>query len=167
MRVPWPWVIAIFGFLLSIRGEQKRGFSLVAIWRETLDLFLTQILAVTLYHSFLRWSTATSVIEEFGFLILWTLIYLIAKYQKKPDLFLITAVLITHAVVQVCEGWLIQSSLLLVIASGLFIFQAAVKGLRRAILFSGIPPAMKGWPVLCLIAFCISVVMSGILDILF
>jgi hypothetical protein len=167
MTLSWPWVIAIFGFLLSMRGEQKRGFSLVAIWRETLDLFLTQILTVTIYHSLLLWSAATLVIGEFGFLILWLLIYLIARCQKKPDLFLITAVLITHAVVQVNESWLIQSSLLLVISSGLFIFQAAFKGLRHAIRFSGIPPAMKGWPALCLIAFCISVVISGMLDVLF
>ena len=60
-----------------------------------------------------------------------------------------------------------QASLCLVLAVGFFLFQFAFKGLKYALLFSRVPRTVKGWPALCLIAFCVSVVLSGLVMLIF
>ena len=169
----WYWVITGFGFLFSLRAvraradEKRTSLSAHGLWRETLDLIFSLLLLVSLYDVGASWSLLGAKIQEMGFLILWTAAYFLGKYQKKQDLFFICLAVLSYSVVAIYQQWSVQLSLVLVLACGLFLFQLAMKGLKYAVLFSRISNRMKGWPVLCLLAFCVAVALSGFAMLIF
>lgn len=169
----WFWIVAAFGFLFSLRvaragkNEQKTSLSPAGLWRDAIDLVLSLFLVVVLYDLSASWEKAAAWLPDFGFLGLWGAAYFIGRYQKKPDLFFISLAILACVIVTVSRRVENHFTLAIGLTLGIFVFQFMFKGLKYALLFSRLPPPVKGWPVLCLVAFCITVILSGAVILLF
>jgi len=167
------WVIIAFGLLFSLRavrtrGDEKRaGLFLQGLWRDALDLFLSILLLVTLYDLGAAWGKFSGDFRDLDFLILGAAAYFVGSYQKRSELFSFSCAALAYAVGAAYQDWPAQCALALALVSGIFAFQMFFKGMKYAIQFTNVPGTMKGWPVLCLIAFCIAVVLSGIATLVF
>ncbi|OQA54698.1 MAG: hypothetical protein BWY42_01648 [Candidatus Omnitrophica bacterium ADurb.Bin277] len=173
MKTMWPWVLAGFSFLLSVRavrnlpGIPGERMSFAGIWREILDLYFSMLLIVTVHAVWSVSGFAAGTDRETGFLILWLLAYGVGRLQGKTDLFFIVTAILAHSAVLFSESRILQFSFLTFTAAVFFCFRVVFQGLRHALLFTNTPSAMKGWPVFCFLAFCITLVMSGILRLVF
>jgi hypothetical protein len=167
----WFWIVMAFGFLFSLRavragaGEKRTGLSQGALWHDAADLAVSLLFLVVLYDLGAAWEKAAAWLPDFGFLGLWGGAYLIGRYQKKPDIFFVSLAVFAYAIVTAFLRTEIHIALALPL--GIFIFQVFFKGLKYALLFSRVPEPVKGWPILCLTAFCITVILSGALALFF
>lgn len=169
----WYWIITGFGFLFSLRtartgtAEKKTDLFLRSLACDALDLCLSLLLLVTLYDLGQIWGGTLMGPQDMGFLAIWAAAFLIGRYQKKQELFFISLAVIASLIVSATRQWSVQLELILVLVFGIFAFQVAFKGLKHALLFSRVPESMKGWPVLCLLAFCVTVVLGGFISLIF
>ncbi|HQB93721.1 MAG TPA: hypothetical protein PK997_00765 [Candidatus Omnitrophota bacterium] len=170
--IAWIWVIAGAGFLFAVRGRhaflprESVSPELSGVWREMLDLFLTVALSLTIFNALLLWDRTAVAVRGADFLVLWCFAFLAGRYQKKDGVFHLTAAVIALAVLE-AKDLALQLSLAGAVVGGLFLFLTAFAGLRYAVRFSKIPETVRGWPLLCLLAFCIMTILGGILSYIF
>jgi len=165
-------VILSFGFLLVMRGT--RGLSpqrpvegLVRIWHEAADLFLTVALILTLEEFAVTAGTPRSVAREYSVLAPGIAAYLLSRYQKKADTFFLAALAIVFTI-HACQADLMHGlSLAWAVAMGIAVFQTGLLGLRYRLLFSPVPAAVKGWPVLCLLAAFLALIFGAVAQMVF
>jgi len=166
------FLIITFGFLLAMRGArpaplQKPGDGLERILRNAADFFLTTSLILVL------WALATAVEKiqpialEYEVLGFGIAAYLFSRFQKKTDAFFFSvfaSVFMIHSrQIDLFHGL----SLVWAVSAGIAIFQACFLGLRYKLLFSDTPVSMRGWPSLCLLAGCISLVLWSLESLVF
>lgn len=167
------WVIAGFGFLLSMRairrsvGEPATGLSIYGLWRGFLDLLVSAFLLVTAYSFAEAWAGPATWFGEWNVLGVWCSAYLIGKCQRKPDLFFIVLVVLTFGIAALHRDWIVRISFAAVTVSGIFFFQAFFQGLKYALRFTRVPDAVKGWPAFCLLAFSITLALAGAARLIF
>ena len=161
-----------FGFLLAMRGArpaslQKPVEGLKRIGRDALDLFLTASLILALGSLAETFETIRACAQGYAILSSGLAAYLLSRYQKKTDIFFFT-VLASIFMIRSKQPGLVQGILLAWgMSVGIAIFQVCFLGLRHKLLFSRVPASMKGWPVLCLLAGFISVVLWSLKDLVF
>lgn len=169
----WYWVITGFGFLFSLRavraraGEKRTDLSLRNLWRDALDLFVSLLFLVTLYDAGMAWERSAYWFREYDVMIFWIAAYLTGKYQKKSELFFLSLAVVAFMIVAFPQPWGAQFFLCMAVTVGIFIFQALFKGLKYALIFTRTPETMKGWPVLCLLAFCLTIILNRFAILIF
>jgi len=140
---------------------------LVRIGREATDLFLTASLILSLGATVLAFNEKLLFAQEYTVLGLGLAAYLLSRFQKKADVFFLAVVVIAFRVgSQQGDLWL-RLSMAWAVCVGIAIFQACFLGLRYKLLFSDVPASMKGWPILCLLAGFISVVLWSLGSLVF
>ena len=92
-------LIILAGFLLAMRGArpaplQKPGQGLLKIWREAADLLLTVDLTLMFLAALLLFKETRPFAQEYSLLGAGLIVYLTARYQKKTDTFLLSAIVI-------------------------------------------------------------------------
>ncbi len=164
--------IIIFGFLLAMRGAkpaplQEPFVGLRRLWRETADLWLTLSLVLALLDFTAGFGKIRVMIQNFEILNAGLAAFLLSRYQKKTDVFFL-AVLAGVFMIRSEQPGLPQAfAMACTLSAGTAFFQTFFLGLRHRLLFSRIPDAMKGWPVLCLLAAFISIILGGFSDLVF
>lgn len=161
------FLIIAFGFLLAMRGARpaplqkpEQGFR--RIWRENTDLFLTLSLLLTLWLVFEAFAKAHAFLGEYTILELGFVAYFLSRFQKKTDAFFLSTTVIAFAILSEQNGFWSALSLAWAVSMGIALFQTCLLGLRHRLLFSGMPSPVKGWPILCLLAAFISIVLWGV-----
>lgn len=167
------WMLMIsLGFLLAVRGSkegalQRPAEGLSRIWREAADLLATIALIVTVE----AWVSAAQggalVTRDYAVLLPGLMAYLLARYQKKTDVFFLAATVVAF-MVRSCQRDLAHGlSLAWAIAFGVAVFQTGLLGLRYRLLFVRMPTSVKGWPSLCLLAAFLALVLGAAAGMLF
>jgi hypothetical protein len=160
------WIIA-FGFLLAMRGVrpaplQRPLEGLKHIGRENTDLFFTLSLILAIWTTALGFESVRLAVREYAILGFGLMAYLLSRYQKKGDAFFLSvfagAFIISSKQSDLFQGVLWAG----VVSAGVALFQAGFLGLRHRLLFSRIPVSAKGWPILCLLAAFLSMVLWGL-----
>lgn len=160
-------LVAGLGFLLAVRGKknvslQKRHPDLSGACRETVDLSLTMSLMFVLYEWGAGFQGAQGFIREFSFLFLGLAGYGLSQYQKKTDLFFLTACALVFYINAGDQDFYKKLLWLWTVGAGIGFFQACFLGLQYKLLFSRVPHSVQGWPVFCLLAAAIALVFKGI-----
>ena len=165
-------LIITFGFLLAMRGArpaplQKPGEGLRRVGREATDFFLTTSLILTLWALALTFEEVRAEAQGYALLGFGIAAYLLSRYQKKTDVFFLSVLasvfMISSKQHNLSHGILLAA----IVSAGIALFQACFLGLRYKLLFSHVPPSMKGWPSLCLLAGFISIVLWGLRGLVF
>jgi hypothetical protein len=166
------FLIIALAFLLAMRGTrpaplQKPGEGLKRVWCEAVDFFLTTSLVLALWtfaQAFKRIQPSARGYAILGFGIM---AYLASRYQKKTDVFFLS-VLASVFMISLKQHDLSRGILLAgIVTVGIAVFQTCFLGLRYKLLFSNVPPSMKGWPVLCLLAGSIALILRGLGGLVF
>jgi hypothetical protein len=164
--------IITFGFLLAMRGARPASLQdpfvgLKRLWRETADFWLTLSLLLALLDFVASFEEIRMMTQNFEILNAGLAAFLLSRYQKKSDVFFFT-VLAGIFMVRSEQPDLPQAfAMACVMSVGTAFFQTFFLGLRHRLLFSRVPDAMKGWPVLCLLAAFISIIFSGVSGLVF
>lgn len=158
------FLIITFGLLLAMRGERPTSLQnpvegLKRIGRDALDLFLTAGLILMLGSFAGIFEMIRTGVQEYAILSLGVMAYLLSRYQKKPDIFFFTLLASVFLIHLKQPGPMEGLWMALEMNLGIAIFRVCFLGLRYRLLFSRVPVSMKGWPVLCLLAGFISVVL--------
>ncbi len=166
------FLIIPLGFVLALRGGrsvplQRPVEGLTRVWREAADLFLTTSLILTLGVVVLAWEPCRGVAGEYTILGLGVVAYALARYQKKSDVFFLVSMLIAFMIHSRPVDLLSGLSLAWAVSVGIAIFQTCFLGLRYRLLFSNVPAAVKGWPMFCLLAGFLSVVLWSVGRLIF
>jgi len=165
-------LIILAGFLLAMRGArpaplQKPGQGLLRIWREAADLLLTVDLALMLLAALLLFKETRPFAQEYGLLSAGLIVYLTARYQRKTDVFLLSAIVIIFWIYTKQYDPIHGLAMAGTVSVGIGLFQTCFLGLRYRLLFSRLPVSMKGWPVLSLLAGSISIALWGLGRLIF
>lgn len=159
--------IIAFGFLFSIRETKdlllkKPIDNLLQIVRDTIRFWMALCFIVMFFEAAATFPATRAWIENDHLLLMGALAYLLSKLLKKTDVFFLS--LTTAAFFILSEQGSEWKSFLSVcqIAFGIGFFQICFLGMRYRLLFSKVPMAMKGWPLLCLLAFFISLTFWGL-----
>ena len=166
------FLIIPFGFLLAMRGArpaplQRPGEGLGRIWREATDLFLTTSLILALWALAMAFEKTQAGAREYAVAGLGIAAYLFSRHQKKTDTFFLSVLASVFMILSREHDLLWGIFLAWVVSSGIALFQTCFLGLRYKLLFSHVPAAMKGWPILCLLAGFISVVLRNLGNLVF
>jgi hypothetical protein len=158
------FLIISFGFFLAMRGArpaplQRPGEGLRRIGRETKDFFLITSLILTLLAVVATVEKTLFFVNEYKILFLGIAAYMLSRFQKKNDVFFLSVVasvfMISSKQHTLWQGIFLAGA----VSAGIALFQACFLGLRYKLLFSHVPASMKGWPILCLLAGFISIVL--------
>ena len=161
------FLIITFGFMLAMRGARPAPLDNAAlgaarVWREAADFFLTVGFALTLWAIAEACKITQIFAREYALLGPGLVIYLLSRYQKKTDVFFLTGTAVAFMIsLKQADLWH-GLSLVWAVSVGLALFQTCFLGLRYKMLFSRVPVSMKGWPVLCLLAAFISLVLGSL-----
>ncbi len=166
------FLIISFGFLLAMRGARpallqrpEEGFKRIV--RDATDLFLTTSLILTLWAFAAIPEKIQAGVQEYAILGPGLAAYLLSRFQKKSDVFFLSVVAIIFTISSKQYG-LSQGIILSgVLSAGIALFQVCFLGLRYKLLFSNVPSSMKGWPMLCLLAASISMVLGSLWGLVF
>lgn len=166
------FLIITFGLLWAMRGGRSASLQnpaegLKRIGRDTLDLFLTASLILTLGSFAGNFEMTPTGAREYAILSFGLIAYLLSRYQKKPDIFFFTVLASVFLIHSKQPGPAKGVWMALEMSLGIAIFQVCFLGLRYKLLFSRVPVSMKGWPVLCLLAGFISVVLWSFKGLVF
>ena len=166
------FLIVTFGFLLAIRSTspaplQRPGEGLARIWREAGDLFLTMGLTLTLWAGVVALDKTRLFAQEYTILGFGVIAYLLSRYQKKTDIFFLSMMTIVFMIHSRQADLLHGLSLAWAVSMGIAFFQTCFLGLRYRLLFSNVPAPMKGWPLLCLLAALIALVLWSLGGLVF
>ena len=158
------FLIITFGFLLAMRGArpaplQKPVEGLRRVGREGVDFFLTTSLILTLWVLALAVEKIQAGAREYEVLGLGMAAYLFSRYQKKTDVFFLCVLASAFMISSKQHDLLGEIFLAGGVSAGIALFQVCFLGLRYKLLFSRVPASMKGWPILCLLAGFISLVL--------
>jgi asparagine N-glycosylation enzyme membrane subunit Stt3 len=158
------FLVIVFGFVLALRGTrpaplQRPVEGLVRVWREAADFFLTTGLILAIGAAALTFENSRAITGEYTFFGFGLAAYLLSRYQKKTDVFFLTAALSAFMIHGRQEDLLSQLSMAWAVSAGIGIFQTGLLGLRYRLLFSNVPAFIKGWPMLCLLAGFLSIVL--------
>jgi hypothetical protein len=161
------FLIIPFGFLLAMRGAkppplQRPVEGLKRIGREAADLFLTVSLILTLWAFLVAFGKNPGAVREYAILAFGIVAYALSRYQKKTDVFFLSVLASVFMISSKPCGLLPGIFLAGIVSAGIAFFQACFLGLRYQLLFSRVPVSMKGWPILCLLAGWIAVVLWGV-----
>jgi hypothetical protein len=161
------FLIIPLGFLLAMRGArpaplQRPGEGLRRIWREAADLFLTTGLILALWGTALAFDGTRLFAQDYAILGFGIAAFLLSRSQKKTDVFFLAAAALVFWVSARQAGLFHGLFLAAVACAGIAVFQTCFLGLRYRLLFSNVPASMKGWPVLCLLAGLIALVLRGL-----
>lgn len=166
------FLIVILGLLLAMRGAQpallqRPGEGLKRIGRDAVDLFLTTSLILALWACVTALGKIPRDIQEYAILGPGLAAYLLSRYQKKNEIFFFSVVasvfMISSKQHDPLQGIFLAGGL----SAGIALFQVCFLGLRHRLLFSNMPSAVKGWPVLCLLAAFISAILWGLRSLVF
>ena len=165
-------LVIMFGFLWTLRGSryafsQKPIPSFFWIWREATDLFLTLALIAALFALASSFDGCRGFVQEYPILLTGAAAYLLARYQRKPDLFFLLATVASGTAFSAGTGMFYNLSWAWAVSFGIALFQTCFLGLRHKLLFSNVPEAVRGWPVFCLLASFVSLALWGIGRFLF
>lgn len=165
-------LIILAGFLLAMRGArpaplQKPGQGLLRIWRESADLLLTVDLALMLLAALLLFKEVRPFAQEHSLLGAGLIVYLTVRYQRKTDVFLLSAIVIVFWIYSKQYDPIHGLAMAGIVSVGIGIFQTCFLGLRYRLLFSRVPISMKGWPILSLLAGSISIALWGLGRLIF
>jgi hypothetical protein len=166
------FLIIPFAFLLAMRGTrpaplQKPVQGLERVWREAVDFFLTASLVLAL------WTFAGAVerippgVREHAILGFGITAYLVSHYQKKTDVFFLSVLASVFMISSKQHNLSHEILLAGIVSAAIAVFQTCFLGLRYKLLFSNVPPSMKGWPILCLLAGWIALVLRGLGGLVF
>ena len=153
-----------FGLMLALRGARparlEKPFEGIArVWREAADFFLTVSLALVLLAFLAAWEGTRTAAREYAILGLGIASYLLSRYQKKTEVFFLAATVVAFAISLKQADLFNGLSLVWGVSFGLALFQTCFLGLRYKLLFSRVPPSVKGWPMLCLLAAFLSLIL--------
>ncbi len=159
-------LIIAFGFLLAMRGAKPASLhrpaeGLLRIWREASDLLLTVDLALMLLAISLLFRGTRPFAQEYAVLGAGLIVYGASRFQKKTDVFFLSAAAITFVIYSRQYDPLHGLAMAGSVSVGIGLFQTCFWGLRYRLLFSRVPASMEGWPVLCLLAGFISIALWG------
>jgi Na+-translocating ferredoxin:NAD+ oxidoreductase RnfA subunit len=155
------FLIITFGLMLAMRGSrparlEKPGEGGVRVLRGAADFFLTVSLTLALWTVLVACEATQTTAREYAILGFGIFNYLLSRYQKKTEVFFLAAATVSF-VISVKQADLLNGlSLAWAVSAGMALFQTCFLGLRYKLLFSRVPPSIKGWPVLCLLAAFIS-----------
>lgn len=158
------FLIITFGFMLALRGARPAPLQdptegLDRVVRGGADLFLTTGLTLTLLEAATAFGETWEIAQEYRVLSLGITAYLLSRYQKKTDIFFLAAGALVFTISSEQSDLAHGLSLAWAACTGIALFQAGFLGLRYKLLFSRTPPSVKGWPLLCLLAASISLVL--------
>lgn len=157
------FLIIVFAFLLAMRGArpaplQRPVEGLKCIGKEAADFFLTVSLILALWAFVLAFEKIQVSVREYTILGFGITAYLLSLYQKKREVFFLTVFASVFMISSRQQDLLQEIGLTWIVSVGIALFQACFLGLRHRLLFSRVPAAMKGWPILCLLAGFIAVI---------
>jgi len=158
------FLIITFGFLLAMRGArsaplQKPVEGLKRIGLEAMDLFLTVSLILALWAFVATLEKIQPVVRDFSILGPGLAAFLLSRYQKKTDVFFLSVMASVFMINAEQYGPLQGILLAGVVSAGIALFQVCFLGLRYKLLFAHMPPSMRGWPSLCLLAGFIALIL--------
>ena len=161
------FLIITFGLMLAMRGARppkidKPDQGISGVWREANDFFLTVSLVLTLLAVAMACEATRLAAEEYAFLGLGLISYLLSRYQKKTEVFSLTAAVVAFMISVKRADLLTWLSFAWAVSFGFALFQSCFLGLRYKMLFSRVPPSVKGWPSLCILAAFISLVLGSL-----
>lgn len=161
------FLIITFGFMLALRGAkpaplQKPVVGLVRTWREALDLLLTISLILIMWAGAMELEKIQAAVREYAILIFGISAYLLSRSQKKTDVFFLAVIAIVFKISSEQADLVHGLFLACAVSGGIALFQTCFLGLRYKLLFSRVPASMKGWPVLCLLAAFIALVLKSL-----
>ncbi len=146
---------------------QRPEEGLKRIGQEAADLFLTTSLILTLWACAAIAGKIQAGVQEYAILGPGLAAYLLSRFQKKSDVFFLSVVAIVFAIsskqYDLSQGIILSG----VLSAGIALFQVCFLGLRYKLLFSNVPSSMKGWPMLCLLAASISMVLGSLWGLVF
>ena len=166
------FLIIPLGFVLTLRGGrsaplQRPVEGLTRVWCEAADLFLTTSLILTFGAVALGWLRSRGITGGYTILGFGVAAYALARYQKKTDVFFLVSFLIAFMIHSGSVDLLSGLSVGWAVSFGIAIFQTGFLGLRHRILFSNVPSSMKGWPLFCLLAGFLSVILWSVGRLIF
>lgn len=166
------FLIIAFGFLLALRGMrpaslQKPFEGLVCLWREAADLFLTVLLILAMEAFALAAGGSWGLVQDYAVLVSGLVAWLLSRYQKKTDVFFLAVVGILFMIRMKNADLFLGFSLAWALVMGIALFQTFFLGLRHRLLFARLPGSMKGWPLLCLLAASLSMLLGGVVSVVF
>jgi len=161
------FLIITFGLMMAMRGTRpakndKPAQGIARVWRETGDFFLIVSLALVLLAIAAECEATQWAAKEYAFLGLGLVSYLLSRYQKKTEVFFLAATVVAFMISVKQTDLLTGLSFAWAVSLGFALFQTCFLGLRYKMLFSRVPASMKGWPVLCLLAAFISLVLGSL-----
>ena len=167
----YPTIIAL-SFIMALRGTRPAALQrplegLRRVWRDAIDLFLTLSLILVLAAGAAALYSTRVTGVEYEFLGFSAAAYLLSRYQKKTDIFFLVATLIAFTIHGKKSDLLSGLSLAWAVSVCSGFFQTGLLGLRYRLLFSGVPASMRGWPMLCLLAGFLSVVLWSVAKLVF
>lgn len=158
------FLIITFGLLLALRGArparlEKPLEGITRVWREAADFFLTVSLVLVLLAVPAAWERTRAAAGAYAILGLGIASYLLSRYQKKTDVFFLAVTVVAFVICLKQADLFNGLSLAWGVSFGIALFQTCFLGLRYKLLFSRVPPSAKGWPMLCLLAAFLSLIL--------
>lgn len=158
------FLMIAFGVLLSIRESRslwikKPAQSLSHIWQSMGEFFLALSFMTIFFTAPTIFSQTPWLVQKDSLVLIGVLSYAFSNLYKKGDVFFLVLTLAVFLVLLQQDDLSGRLLLCLKLYLGIGFFQTCFLGLRHRLLFSNLPVSMQGWPVLCLLASFISLVM--------
>lgn len=166
------FLIISFGFLLALRGAKPAPLNrplegMEHIWREAADFLLTTGLILTLWTIAVAFDKTRLLAQDYAILGPGLAAYLLSRYQKKTDAFFLSTLAVVFMIHSKQADFLHGLSLAWAVSAGVALFQTCFLGLRYKLLFSSVPVSAKGWPILCVLAGFVSLVLWSLKSLVF
>ena len=166
------FLIISLGLLLAMRGAKpapihRPGDGFRRAGKEALDFFLTTSLVLGVGALAETFGKTQAGAREYSLLIAGLMAYLLSRHQKKTDVFFLSVLVSVFLISSRQFGFMKGIYLAGGVSAGILLFQICFLGLRYKLLFSRIPASVKGWPVLCLLAGFISMILWGLRGLAF
>ena len=157
-------LILTAGFLFAIRGSRQvflqRPFpSLFGIWREATVLFLTLALLAAFFALAASVAAWRSFVQDHDLLFAGAAAFLLTRYHGKSDFFFLMVTVLAVSGFSSGEDFFYNLSWAWAAGAGIALFQTGFLGLKHKLLFSNVPEPLKGWPVFCLLAAFVSLLL--------
>lgn len=146
----WLFLVSCFGFLLAVPRMERFDFQdeencLKPMLAEAAHL-LWQAPALVLFY-FLAFRFRLDLPAYFLFFSLFLAGYTLARLTKRNHIFFLASFMTAVTSLQASENPAYQLGAAFFAAFGILLFEWLLLGLQGMLLFSPIPPPLKGWPI--------------------
>ena len=163
------WLFVLGGLSLLAFLERKEDFSptrlggnVLALIKQSFDIFLSAILIV-LFYILVFEKIKTDPLKEYEIPVIFLSAFLTSRILKKSNAFFLVVTGLCFFALNAGNESSFWMSLCILsgLSLGIFLFQTGLISLKQRLIFSPVPEALKGVPILFFLAAILSVIFAG------